>query len=165
MDNDGMVLMLVLHRGTCHGCHLTVFSIKYGKVDTLVVDFDVETTRVGLIGTGVKEESRLQRRYGVSCATGPEQSQFSAFCVYRADAEVPEEDAAFEFRHQQHTLVPKLWGATHIGLVGGIYRLWDTGGRPGTMEGQDHEEARFWRRLVGCIRYTDPFTDVCPSNL
>ena len=83
------------------------------KMAKLVVDFDVETTRVGLIGTGVKEESRLQRRYGVSCATGPEQSQFSAFCVYRADAKVPEEDAAFEFRHQQHTLWCQSYGVQH----------------------------------------------------
>lgn len=68
---------------------------------------------------GIRCAAWLGGRYGVTPPIGPEQSQFSAFCVYRADAEVPEEDAAFEFRHQQHTLVPKLWGATHIGLVGG----------------------------------------------
>ena len=28
---------------------------------------------------------------------------------------------------------------------------------PQTIEGQDHEESRFWRQGVGCIRYTATF--------
>ena len=98
--------------------------------------------------------------WGYPPAIGPEQSQFSAFCVYSAEGGARRtQPSSFGSTHAHFAakamVPPRSMEATHRGLViyGGVGHPPDLQ----TIEGQDHEESRFWKQGVGCIRYTATF--------
>ena len=89
---------------------------------------------------------QLVGRYGVS-ATGPEQSQFSAFCVCSAEGGARRtQPSSFG---STRSLCCQTYGTLWHHNVEATHRVGDlrSAGHPldpGTIEGQDHEESRFW---------------------
>ena len=109
---------------------------------------------------GIRCAAWLGGRYGVTPLPPALSSHSSRHFVSTVPKEVPGGHSLRVSAAHTRSLWCQTYGTTlHGSNTHGVGDLGTAGHPPDpqTIEGQDHEETRFWRRGVGCIRYTTPF--------